>query len=410
MSLELTDTEEVLFKESQVKLIIKLEEDIAREESLNKKLAHYQEVEALNEKIWLHYHYIILNYEKVIQTLEGTYIKAPFTNQDVVNLARNKGRLYQGTVSTSAKVIPQMVGGNTAQGAPNSARELDNYDWITALIGSQADPTGGILQQGTQNGSWSTAVYGGYTAGDSLSTTSRPPAGWALLGNNTLVFISSRTDVYSTGSPGPPAIPPVYLYTVCRISNRVNDTSYAAGTSVAGWSGYSNTERTSAVASSTTQALYNALILQSPDSTKKSLKYALERWNSFVGHIVYAQEANDSPTMTDADRKAALDLQTYLNDYIVSMPVYDGILGINGLQDQIENRLTVTLPETLANSYSQKELFYAPRISYTNMRGDIQNGSLTTVFYLEMLLSKYPDPWLKQVEASLWILKKELES
>jgi len=413
----LTEKEKELLVKSTAEVIKQIEESLIREAELKRKRAEAQEIDDFNFKIWSYYNSIIMNYEKAIQNFNGEYIKYPFTNQDVVDLAHEKKisdesfcRLYQGTVSTQAKVIPEMTGNGVVSGSPH---ELDFKSWTETLIM--------LMRTGTQNSGISglttsytptpPATGGGVGySGNTLVVNFQCPNGWVLIGGNTLVYVTGRKDHYSAGPPA------VYISSTCTTTTPINNTTYGVGIAVQSWGGFTDAQRTSHLKGTNTasQALLDALILNSPASApynspiSNSLRYNLNRWLTYVDNVVTAEKDNPSPTMTSADRQPALDLQSYLKSFISTMPAGD--VGLDALQVQMNNRLTVTGPAMVSRSKTQKALFYAPRISYTNMRADLQNGSLNTLLYLDKQLAKYPDPWLVNARESLWLLKNELST
>ena len=360
-------------------------DSLTMEDALKNQLEYFKEEDALNTKIWDFYQSIILNYEKAIQNNNGQYIAAPFATADVVALANNTGRLYQGTVSTNARVIPEMVGGGVSSSlAPH---ELDNIVDINTYMERLVTPTGG-----------NAFVVGGSATTCDLDTVVGTNV-WVLGNSAQLMHLGTYTTV-TIPNPNPPG--PDTTYYRYHVLRAINGTS--GGGIISPWGGFSNTERTTRVATSASQSLMNELA--------RLLAESLTRWLGFVKNVIAAEEANQSPTMIDADKKISRDLRDYLAAYIDGPPgpnvcwIQDGPAGLGGLTTEITKRTNSTGPALITRSKKDKELFYAPRISYTNMRADIQSGSLTTIYYLTKLLTKYPDPWLPKKKEALNLWRK----
>ena len=411
MSVEFTESDKDLIQLQITQTDIAISEDVAMQNALE---AQYERVvieEALNKKIWDYFHYIIHNYERAVQNVAGVapegrggeFITSPLQEADVVALAGNagytasgngttsgtdvtnhSGRLYQGIVSTSAKVIPEMIGKGLSSGLAPHELEDRNYSELILYLDRLITPV-----------SASATIYSG--GAGILTLRSIVSSGWVLGNSTNLMLLGSYT---TRVIPGTTPIT-VYDYVVTR---SINGTS--AGGSLAPWAGFSNTERTSPrVATSASQSLMNELV--------RLLVVELTFWQRHLKDVIIAEKANQSPNLTNAMRQVSIDLDNYLTTYISGPAgaeqcfIHNGTTGMDGLRTEITNRRNTTGPALITRSKKDKELFYSARISYTNMRADIQRGSLTTVVYLEKLLKNYPDPFLAQKRDVLALWKKQ---
>jgi len=370
------------------KLEQKLSEDAVASEGIGQSISDIEKEDSIYKKIWLQHHLWILNYEREIEGLNGEYIAAPFSYIDLIEHAENRGRMYQGTVSSDPKIIPEMVGGGIAASPKaNNENNALNPD-LDALIDLLVN---GISPSGT-----STVGDSGYTAGATqiVCSSALSPNTWYLVGNDVIMKIGGVTEIPAGGSC---SLPEFTTQITCiagggiweeteaswigTVEKVYGDNNVSAGASMTGWTGYSNTERTSKTATSTTQRLMDALIAD--------LNTYIDIWLVALNKTKSAVNRNDAPNMSIPDRTTTNDDFDYITDYRASTPIQDGDPGIDGLSNKIASRKSFisTRPTTIKNA---KKEYYGQRTTYTKMRCNIQNGSLTKILYFEELQSDFP--------------------
>ena len=204
----ITEQEDAVLARQIAQTDQQIADSLTMEDALKGQLEYFKEEDALNIKIWDFYQSMILNYEKAIQNNNGQYIAAPFATADVVALANNTGRLYQGTVSTNARVIPEMVGGGVSSSlAPH---ELDNIVDINTYMERLVTPTGG-----------NAFVVGGSATTCDLDTVVGTNV-WVLGNSAQLMHLGTYTTV-TIPNPNPPG--PGTTYYRYHVLRAINGTS-----------------------------------------------------------------------------------------------------------------------------------------------------------------------------------------
>ncbi len=344
--------------------------------------------DAIFAKEWNKFHMYLLGYEREIEGLSGEHIAAPFSINDIEEHVENRGRLYQGIVSTDPRSIAEMLGAGlspTPQ-APNESNSLhpqldEIIDFLVNGIGSPGTATVGDT---------------GYSPGDPDITfsTSVSPNTWYLGNNDVLIKIGSVTNIPAGGSC---SLPEYTTESECTdeggtwetteaswtgtVIQVYGDNAIPSGATFGPWSGYSNPERTSKSASSTTQRLMDALIDQ--------LNVYVDAWLVALTKTKNAVTTNEAPNMNEADKTTTVTDHTYMTTYRLTTPIQDGDPGLDGLTTKMTSRkaFIISRPPTIK---TDKEEFYASRINYTKMRCNTQSGSLTKMRYFETFQAEFP--------------------
>lgn len=369
-------------------------------EGIGVTLAKLKIDEAFNKKQWNQFHLYILNYELEMEGLIGEYIDTSISENDVILLADSSGRLYQNPDGTDAKKIPQFVGAPTKN---DRLRELTNK----AEIYARRD----MLRYGTGNSGSSTQIAeSGYVAGaSSINLEGTVNSGWVLVGGNTLLKVSpgasgGSCDGASGSTPSECSTNggTWVTYNGYNISDRVNDQSYSWNTVVdPGWGGFSNSER--ATKTSSSQGLLNSLMGE--------LRAELIVWQNILQKVsLFAAQRNRDPNMdmNDLDQNVGDDL--YLVQYLLDLPLQDGDPGLDGLTTFIEAR-EVFRVERAERCRTAKAEYYGQRVSFTNLRGDVQSGTLKRIAFLTEIgvSGGFVSGGTKQQQDTLKALKKLLE-
>lgn len=358
---------------------------------LQNKLNQAKEDEAVYKRQFDQYHSIITSYEKEVETINGEHYDVPFTESDIQDQTDEKGRLYQGTITTAPKIIPEMVGQNLSA-SKTQPNETDNFLTINHILNT--------ILNGEDPFSFSpTSLFENYTAGDASIKTSGSISSnhWYLIGGNSLLYVSSVTYnaggghcVGGTGGATQPVCeagggvwvtdPSYYTGTIgarCFLSGL--DNSNTIGSSVASWSGYSNTERTNKVATSTTQGMMNTLF--------GHLGTYLTEWMDMVFAEIVLQNKNPEQPQDSSTNTADKD---WLMNYLPTMPLQDGTPGVTELQDKITARQSYNLTRS-ATCRTNKTRHYGARINMTKMRCDLQAGTLKVVKFISNMKGGFPD-------------------
>ena len=369
------------------KLEQKLVEDSLTGDGLEVSKQEAQKEDNIYNREWLKHHTWILNYEKEIEGLSGEHIAAPFAIQDLEEHVENRGRLYQGTVSSDPRNIPEMLGAGLSptRKFPN---EIDSmHPNFYALLD--------FLVNGLGSTSSSTVASSGYSAGDStlVCSSSLGANSWYLCANDVLLEIGSVIATPSGGSCSNPAhttqsscVSPETWETIDAswsgtIISRLGDNSMSGGSACGGWSGYSNSERTNKASSSTTQRLMNALVAQ--------LNEYIDAWLLALNKTKVSAVNNSAPNMIEADRQTSIEDHAYLTNYRSTTPLQDGDPGIDGLSGLMGSRQSFIVSRP-GRARTAKGDYYPQRINYTKMRSNIQGGTLTRIRYFESFLLDFP--------------------
>lgn len=370
------------------KLEQKIVEDGLTGEGLETSRAEAEKEDNIYKKEWDKYHTWILNYEREIEGLSGEYIAAPFSIQDLEEQVENRGRLYQGTVSSDPKVIPEMVGAGLASDkkAPNEIDDLHPqfYQILDFLVNGIGSP--------------GTATIGdtGYAPGDTeiIFSTAVSPNTWYLGNLDVLIKIGA---VSSTPAGGSCSLPEFLTESECTTEGGVwettdpswtgtveevyGDNAMASGSFLGPWLGYSNSERSSKSASTTTQRLMDALVAQ--------LNVYVDAWIVSMTKTKTSVNNNDAPNMNEPDRTTTNENHDYLTTYRLTTPIQDGDPGIDGLEALMASRTSFigTRPVTIKTAKAE---YYAQRTNFTKMRSNIQAGSLTRMRYFEEFQVDFP--------------------
>jgi hypothetical protein len=344
-------------------------------------------------------HTIITRYEREIECMTGDYIAQPFGEQDVQNQANEIGRLYQGLVSTEPKRIPEMLGQglSTSKMAVYELLEIANCLHIIETLTNGEAPYV----------STSTTLQEPYVAGSGtfISNGSISPNNWYLLGGTTLVYAGSVTYSPPIAGGGSCSIsghgdeasctlaggtwspsPPVAEFWSATIAQRYFltgfDNAVLGGGSISTFTGYTNTERTNKVASSTAQSMF--------DQFTNVLAEYITNLLGNVNEELIALNKNEDPALNLVHKSITEGFKDFLVSYLATLPLQDGVGGIDGLKSYLETR-QAWIPTRVSTCMTAKANFYADRIGNTVTRCDIQSGTLTRVKFLEILGAMYPE-------------------
>ena len=395
----LTNEERLNLEDQLSRVQAQLDAEATSRTGLKRKNEEAQKDEAFFRKKFDYVHAIILRYEQEIEALSGDYIAQPFGEQDVESQANETGRLYQGLVSTEPKRIPEMYGEGLST---TKAPFYETKDIATCLHLIDT-----LLNGETPNTPTGTTLQLPYTAGSAtfVSNGLITPNNWYLLGGVTLVYVGNV--VYSPaisggGSCSLPAFttepdcllgggvwsvtPPVAEFWTATITARYFlpgfDNNVAKDMGISNFTGYSNSERTSKIATSTEQSMFDTFTNLLRDKINKvieTLKIEIQALNK-----------NEDPGLNLVHKSITEGFHTYLVEYVLLLPLGDGPNGIDGLKSYLETR-QAWVPVRVDTCKTAKALFYNERIAHTVTRCDIQSGTLTRIKFLATLGNMYPE-------------------
>ena len=370
----LTDKERANIEQQIKDLETAIAEQEITGEGVDKTLAELQEAENFNKGQFDKFQLNIVHYEKEITGLVGEYVVDPISENDVKALAGSGGRLYQNPDGTDARKIPQF---NGAPVKVRSPRELTNKQEILDAIS--------LLRDGTGNSGTSRGVAGNYTAGDSTISFDDPiSSGWVLVGGRTLLKLGAGS---AGGVCSGEDNPPQTTQSACIADNgtwesfntypvldRVNDANYDSNDSATpNWLGFTNLERTNKDANNN---------LQQPlmDGLIDKLDAELTVWQShFRNWVLQPARKNKADNMDAADLQRHETDDQYVTTWKISQPVDDANLA--DIETWVANRDTFRT-ERADRCKEAKAEYYGQRLNFTNLRGDVQSGTLKRITFL----------------------------
>lgn len=391
-----------------------VDNDLVRDSHLD-NLDLAKNVDKTYKNIWFESHRYISQYEKEIESLIGEAISKPVKEQDLVDLANNSGRLYQGIISTAAKPISEFTGGGISKKIITPNEKL--------ALSPELDEIANVLVNGKDDFSFPSVLLAlGYSPGAGTLTTSGELLGnhWYLVGYDAILHISSvihnpyqsATPGYCQGASGEdqatcegnggtwippqPAVPESWVGTISEV---YEDGSAPTGGAVSSWGGYNNSERLSKVASSTTQRLMGALLNKFANNVNP--------WHTALKKTYTSVINNNAPNMDEDDKGVTCTDYAYLTTYIETYPIHDGPTGIDGLVSRIASR-KIFIDPRVERIRDSKKVFYGLRFDFTNLRADIQSGTLTEVIFTSNLLSEFLPGGSDVQKRSLKLLKSLL--
>jgi len=365
-------TDEEILEDAVADIERMIENDVVLLEVETIHLQEKIEREVLYYSLWSTIHGLITEYEREISYMNGTFVVSPLQNKDVMNAASSNGRLYT-VLTTQAKLIPQF------NGVPLSSTIKEHEYTMDWLLKEYLN----LIRNGTSTGT--TRLKASYSAGSSsVGVEDKNLTNWVLVDTGSLfrVVFSHADTIIIPGSP-----PSSYTVQRYSIGYKINDASYSGsrytGDRVGSWAGYSETERSTKTATSTTQACMDGFI--------SVLDGQLKVKQDWIQLCYDSLEKNKDPNKNQADlaqHKADLD---FLIAYRLTMDISN--VGLDGLELMLANRDTF-VPQRIINATQEKSLYYPVRISYTNLRCDRQSGTLPYIYFMVSVLAELPDQTL----------------
>ena len=395
----LTDEERSQVERQVEELETQIKEQEGTGEDIELTLADLKEQEKFNKGQWNKFHLNILHYEQEITGLVGEYVVDPISENDVQSLAGSGGRLYQNPEGTDAKKIPQF---NGAPVKTRSPRELTNKQKILDAIS--------LLRDGTGNSGSSEGISGNYSPGDATISFDDPiSSGWVLAAGTTLLKLGP-------GSAGGQCSNPTYTDQASCTSNmgtwttfnsypvldRVNDRSLDSNDSATpNWLGFTDLERTNKDANNNNQQ-------QLLDDLIDKLEGELDVWQAHVrNYVLQPARKNRSDNMDAADLQQHEDDDQYVTDWKVGRDVSDS--GLADLESWVNTRDTFRV-DRAQRCRDAKGEYYGQRLNFTNLRADVQSGTLKRITFLSGIKDKggFKPGGTKEQQQALVNLKKLL--
>lgn len=315
---------------------------------------------------------IIGRYDAERRAINGSYIASPVVEADIIAVTSNppSGRLVPTPPVTAIVRIAEFDG--TAYTSTDTANELQK------IADEQLPIT--YLMSGVAGGSPTvTATTLTTTALTSSSTTLgiSDATGPAAFANGDVLLVVGGGDAavvtVTSVTPGV-GVPPPYLFTL-GITVVIPPTSSVpiGGVVKAGFSGFTNAERTAKVATdSTQQPIMNSLILK--------LQTALNARLTPIATQLTALNANEDPdgvaNITTAKNNATA-AQSFINAYLITTDISN--TGLGSLITEYTTRmayLTTRVSQIIAAYTGQTENYYNARYTTANNRADTSRGSL----------------------------------
>lgn len=354
---------------------------------------------------------IIMNYEKEIDGMIGEYITLPISETDIDKHSSSSGRLYQGFNGTHPKRIPEFDGGGL------SSTLRPSYELISApkLIYVLKSMMSGMLPIG---GSSSSLPYD-YSSGQAqIMTRHAMSPGWYMVNRTSLLRISSServpavaaTEAFcsksmylsessckSAGGVWTPATEGSDEYYRNTISERYAfglDYSAPKNSTITPWSGYSESERISKVASSTSQQMMDAMLSFFNDK--------LSTYMSDMGRASSGTRSNQDPSLD----KSVLAHYEFMESYLKTKGLNNESI-VNVIA--ILNSRTTSIPSRAQYCRISKAKFYSERYDTAKFRCDYQSGTLTRVKFVNELRGFFPKNGDKGLAEQISRVKKILQ-
>ena len=354
---------------------------------------------------------IIYNYEKEIDGMTGEYITQPISEIDIDNHSSSSGRLYQGVNGTHPKRITEFDGGGV------SSKKRQSYELISAynLLYVMKSLMSGMLPIG---GSSSSLMYD-YSAGQQeIMTAHQLNPGWYIVNRTSLLKISSSIRVpavaaieafcskplYETESscksaggvwtPATDGSPEYYRNVISERYLFGLDYSAPKYSTIGSWFGYSELERTSKTATSTSQQMLDAMISFFNDK--------LAIYMNDLGKSATGIRSNRDPNLN----KSPLTYIEFMESYFISKLLNNTSM-VNTIS-QIESRLS-SIPSRTQYCREVKAKFYNERYDTAKFRCDYQSGTLTRVKFVSELRGFFPKSGDKGLAEQIARVKKILQ-
>ena len=348
-------------------LEIKIEEEKITNQNLLDKVSSLREDDSFYRRQWNLYNGIIFNYEQEIKMMSGQFVRNPIQESDIEDHARERGRMYAPLQGTNPRTISQMNGLPLGQ--------VEFYEGM--VLPSVAKIINDLRNGETPTSSSTSTLRSGYSAGDSSFEIESSIAGnsWYLLGGNSLVKVGSVTSEFTNDNPS-------IQYWVASISDRYFraglDRNASSGGSVQAWNGFSDLERSTENPTSTTQGFFDAF--------KQIYMDELQFLIPFIDGQAGSLRRNKDFNLNQSDRSFTLDTQELLKNHVNSLVLSDEVLDI--IDTRISER-AIFIPDRIERAKEAKEAYYTDRISFTRLRCNTANGSLSRLLFLDGLLQDF---------------------
>jgi hypothetical protein len=316
---------------------------------------------------------VIGKYDAERKAINGSFIVAPITETDILNVAASPptGRLVPTPPATAIIRIAEFDG--TAYTGLDPLNELqhltDEEPWITYLQTGVA----GTLPTVTLTSQTSTALTPTSTTLD-LSDSTGPmvvTAGDVIVvhdGGTNAAVVKVLTATAGMGTPPP------YTYTLTIQMMIAPASTIASGSTIlAGFTGFTNPERSAKVASDPNlQPIMNTLIskLEAPLNA---------RLPTLAAQITALNTNEDPDGVADINtaKTNAIAAQTFINNYLLTTDISN--VGLASVTTERSNRTTylnTRITQIITAYTGQTENYYDARYNTANSRGDTVKGSL----------------------------------
>lgn len=409
MANKLTPSEISQLKDNLARLEVKLESSKATGDAVARDIKQAAEDEKVYKKQWDFFNRIIVNYEKELEKLNGTFIANPIREVDLQDHVRSKGRLYQAPKSLEPKNIREMVGKGLS-GTIRFEREnrlTPEIDDLAVILRTGYGPHSGVNDAEVAR-DWSPGANAIYA--DKFLT----PNEWYLINNRVFVKVGAGVEITegecSSGNPAHDTplkciladntntwdiLPSTYKHPIiARLSFPGAEVSLDIGDGIRFFNGFTDLERQSKITdNSLQQGFFNVL--------NSGMINLIGRWKSLINQQLSIQnQIKDDDSQFDESAITVNQTQiTYINSYISDgYPLGDTTPGLNELLTQTGNRITYVNNRIIAVENFKKG-YYGDRITLTKARATRQGGTLFRTLFVEELVKKFPvggDPELKK--------------
>ena len=346
----------------------KIEEEKITNQNLINKVNTLREDDAFYRRQWNFFNNIIFNYEQEIKLMSGQFIINPITETDIEEHARENGRLYAPLEGTNPRTIAQFHGSPLGQETFYEGMILPSLAKIINDLRNGETPTSGSTSQ----------LRGSYSPGSEFFDIQSAISSnaWYLLGGNCLLRVGSVESI--TEGSGPSSITFWRAHISERYFREGLDRPASNNDMVQAWNGFSDSERISEVAASTTQGFFDAF----KEIYLKELQFLFPFLSGQAGRLRRNQDFN----LNQNDKDFTLNTEELFQNHIDNLILSDEVLDII---DQRINERAIFIPERIERAREDMGVYFTDRIGFTRLRCNTSNGSLSRLIFLEELLQDF---------------------
>lgn len=317
------------------------------------------------KKFFDYYQAIIQPYDAELKSLNGQYQASPIVEADIISVASLAGgRCQPGLPNTDMTRIAEFDGGNRIHTADcQTDYILSQTSWETNLQSGSGQTYPGTLVTSTTITSATTSV--------GLSNASVPIS--VVVGSIFIVSDGITSAIMRITSITPVSIVPTYTTTIGVTMISAPTGTIATGKTLSNFSGFSNSERSTKIASSPSrQSLMNYIITQ----LQSDLNNRTARMNSQLSAIGLNTDPDVGTELTAETTKINTS-KSFITSYLVSTDISDTGLSTLSTERGVRSpQITARVAQITSAYINRTENYFNQRYTYANNRGSTARGTL----------------------------------